>query len=153
MSKPSLAVIAALTCLSLISGASSWAQNDAPDRDRGRAGGGRFGGPGGPPGGGMFGGMAGNADSLMLALLRAETVRTELEIMPDQEEALQKLAERQRGERPDFDIRNASDEDRQKFFEKMQVDMAKRNAEAKAQVEEVLLPAQLERLEQIVVQA
>lgn len=168
MSLRSFAVIAAVTLVTMATLPTvSWAQSDDEERGRGRGGerggpggaGGRFGGgaggPGGGPGGMMGGGMMGGrgGDTILFDLLRAETVQTEIELKDDQKEALKKLAERQRGERPDFNFREASDEERQKFFEKMQADMAKRTAEAKEQLEEILLPSQFERLEQIAVQA
>jgi hypothetical protein len=85
-----------------------------------------------------------------MALLRIEKVKTELQISPDQEEALAKLAEQGRGERPEgVDFRNMSEEDRTAFFEKMRKEQAERNKQMKEQLEEVLLPEQIERLEQI----
>jgi hypothetical protein len=166
----SLAAIAAVSLITLTTVPTpAWAQGDGEEgRGRGRGGerggpggerggpGGRFGGgPGGPGGmmGGMMGGMGRGGDMLLLQLLQAEQVQTEIELMPDQKESLVKLAERQRGERPQFNFREASDEERQKYFENMQAEMAKRAAEAKDQLEEILLPAQFERLEQIAVQA
>lgn len=162
----SLAAIAALSLVTLTTlPAPAWAQGDGEEgRGRGRGGergerggpGGRFGGgPGGPGGmmGGMMGGMGRGGDMMLLQLLQVEQVQTEIELMPDQKESLVKLAERQRGERPQFNFREASDEERQKYFENMQAEMAKRAAEAKEQLEEILLPAQFERLEQIAVQA
>lgn len=101
-------------------------------------------GPGGP---GMFGGgMGGGSDMMLLGLLRVEEVQKELELMPDQIEALQKAA--QRGERPEFD-RNASEEDRRAAMRKRMEEM---NEKAAAQLEEVLLPEQLERGREIVLQ-
>ena len=166
MSIRSWAAIAAISLVSAVSVPLVFAQGDA-NRDRGRAGGGeqaggRFGGggSGGGPGGmmggsgGMAGGMMGRGgDNVMFDLLRLKEVQVEIELMPDQEASLKKLAERQRGERPDFNFREASEEDRNAFFAKMQADMAKRSAEAKEQLEEILLPAQFERLEQLAVQA
>ena len=159
----SLAAIAAVSLITLATlPAPAWAQGDGEEgRGRGRGGerggpGGRFGGgPGGPGGmmGGMMGGMGRGGDMMLLQLLQVEQVQTEIELMPDQKESLVKLAERQRGERPQFNFREASDEERQKYFENMQAEMAKRAAEAKEQLEEILLPAQFERLEQIAVQA
>ncbi len=99
----------------------------------------------------MMGGQSG--DAVMLGLLREDPVRTELELMPDQVEALQKIADEQRGQRPEFgNFQEMSEEERRAAFEKMQAEMAKRMAETKAKVEEVLLPAQFERLEQIALQ-
>ena len=123
-----------------------------------RGGGGRGGAPGGfqgrGPGGGGPGGPGG-AD-MTLGLLRIEAVQTELEVSPKQKEALEKMAsqamEQAReafagGERPDF--RNMSEADRNAFFEKMRKQVEERTAEMKAQLDEVLLPQQIERLNQI----
>jgi hypothetical protein len=63
------------------------------------------------------------------------------------------MAERQRPERPDFDFRNASDEERAAFAAKMQAQQAERAADTRAQLEELLLPEQLDRLDQIALQA
>lgn len=140
------------------------AQEERPrgERPRGeRPEGGRFGGgPGGPGGGGpggMMGGMMGmgargGAGNLVM-LLGREEVRTEIELMPDQVEGLRKMAERMRPERPDFDFRNATDEERSAFMAKMQAQQAERAADAKAQLEELLMPKQFERLEQIALQS
>ena len=160
----SIRYLAALAALALVTFASgllpSWSQDDAPKRDRGGDGGGRggFGGGGfgggfgGGPGGGMMGGMI-RPDNMMTDLLRIETVRAEIKLMPDQEEALKKLPTRPRGERPNFNFGEASEAEQKSFMEKMQAEMAKRSAETKEQLEEILLPAQFERLEQLAVQA
>lgn len=146
----SLAAMAALA-LMLVSPTTLLAQDGNQPGGRGGRG---QGGPGGRFGGGMMGGQQ-NGDAIMIGLLREEPVRTELELMPDQVEALQKIAEEQRGQRPDFgggNFQEMSEEERRAAFEKMQSEMAKRMAETKAKVEEVLLPAQFERLEQIALQ-
>ncbi len=154
-------VVAAITTVSV---ATSFANLSAQDGERPDRGGerGRFGGGGGPGGQGGFGGGLGgfgggfarpSGDMLMVGLLRNDKVREELEIMPDQEEALKKMAERQRGDRPETNFRDASESERAKMLETLQAEMQKRASEAKAQLEEVLLPAQFERLEQIAVQA
>lgn len=131
-------------------------------RERGGPQGGRGpGGPGGPgfggPGGGMFGmGMGGrgavNLDQIMVNLVNREEVQKELALLPDQTDALQKVNEKMRGERPDFDFRTASEEERAAFMTKMQAQMAERTKVAKEQLEELLLPDQFERLEQISIQ-
>jgi hypothetical protein len=109
--------------------------------------GGGFGGPGGMMGRGGFGG-----DMLLVGLLAQPAVREELKLDEAQLAGLEKLAERQRPARPDFDFRNATDAQRQQFAAQMQEQAAKRAAEAKEQLEELLLPEQLERLEQIALQ-
>jgi len=97
-------------------------------------------------------GMAGRGMGLV-ALLGREDVRKEIKLMPDQAEGLKKMADRQRPERPDFDFRNASDEERAAFAAKMQAQQAERAADTRAQLEELLLPEQLDRLDQIALQA
>jgi hypothetical protein len=129
---------------------------------RGRRGGGGPGGFGGGPGGfggpGAFGGaMFGRGgvggDVVLISLLRIEAVREELELDPDQLEGLRKLNERLRPTtRPDFDFRAATPEQRAAFTERMGKEAAERASEAKAHVEELLLPDQMDRLEQIAIQ-
>ena len=116
---------------------------------RGGAGGGGFGGRGGG-GGSMFGGRGGG--DMTMTLLRVEAIRTELEISPDQEEALTKMQEQGRPERPDADFRNMSEEERTEFFTKMRKQAEERNTKMKEQLEEVLFPEQLERLQEINIQ-
>ena len=115
---------------------------------RGGAGGGGFGSRGG--GGSMFGGRGGG--DMTMTLLRVEAIRTELEISPDQEEALTKMQEQGRAERPDGDFRNMSEEERTEFFTKMRKQAEERNTKMKEQLEEVLFPEQLERLQEINIQ-
>ncbi len=114
---------------------------------RGGAGGGGFGSRGG---GSMFGGRGGG--DMTQTLLRIEAIRTELEISPDQEEALTKMQEQGRTERPSADFRNMSEEERTEFFTKMRKQAEERNAKMKEQLEEVLFPEQLERLQEINIQ-
>ncbi|TWU42829.1 hypothetical protein [Novipirellula artificiosorum] len=122
--------------------------------------GGRGGGPGGGgPGGGGFGGRGGgpgggesSSGEAMVGLLRIEEVRAECELMPDQEEALKKIQDDSRTERPDFDFRNASEAERTKFFEKMQEERAERAKKIEGQLDQVLMPAQMKRLKQIALQ-
>ena len=103
---------------------------------RGGAGGGGFGSRGG---GSMFGGRGGG--DMTMTLLRVEAIRTELEISPDQEEALTKMQEQGRTERPNADFRNMSEEERTEFFDKMRKEAAERNTKMKEQLEEVLFPS------------
>jgi hypothetical protein len=114
---------------------------------RGGAAGGGFGSRGG---GSMFGGRGGG--DMTMTLLRVEAIRTELEISPDQEEALTKMQEQGRTERPNADFRNMSEEERTEFFDKMRKEAAERNTKMKEQLEEVLFPEQLERLQEINIQ-
>jgi len=117
---------------------------------RGGAGGGGGGGFGSRGGGSMFGGRGGG--DMTQTLLRIEAIRTELEISPDQEEALTKMQEQGRTERPSGDFRNMSEEERTEFFTKMRKQAEERNAKMKEQLEEVLFPEQLERLQEINIQ-
>lgn len=124
--------------------------------DRGDRGGRPGGGfqRGGPPGGGGFrpgGGRPGGGDPTLM-LLGIEEVQTELQIDPDQKAALAKLREQARPERPNLDFGSMTEDERREAFEKMQKQREQRNAELKEQLIEVLLPEQMERLEQIVLQ-
>lgn len=154
------AIAAAVVLSSSVMMASAQEERPRGERPRGeRPEGGRFGGgPGGPGGmlGGMMGGMMGmgqrgGAGSLVM-LLGREEVRTEIELMPDQVAGLRKMAERMRPERPDFDFRSGSDEERSAYMAKIQAQQTERAADAKAQLEELLMPKQFERLEQIAMQ-
>jgi hypothetical protein len=116
---------------------------------RGGAGGGGFGGRTGG-GGSMFGG--GGGGDMTMTLLRIEAVRTELEISPDQEEALTKMQEQGRPERPSGDFRNMDEEERTEFIAKIRKQAEERATKMKEQLEEVLFPEQLERLQEINIQ-
>ncbi|TWU08529.1 hypothetical protein [Stieleria varia] len=120
-------------------------------------GGGR--GPGGPGGRGGFGGgppggFGRGGGDMSMGLLRIDAVKKELELMPDQEEALKKLeAERpERGERPNFDFQNATDEERQAFFDKRMKEQEEQTAKMREKLEEVLFPEQIDRLDEIALQ-
>lgn len=119
----------------------------------GRPGGGRTGGGGfrGGFGGGFSGGRGGGG---LAGLLRIEQVREEIELMPDQEEALKKVSEdRPRFERPEgIDFRDQSEENQKKlqaFIKKVQKQRVEAEEKLRDQLEEILLPEQLERLEQL----
>ena len=101
------------------------AQRPGGQGGQGGQGGGFRGGQGGARGGfqggmgGFGGGMRGGSSNVM-SLLRIEAVQTELEISPAQKEAIEKLSEQGRGERPDFgNFRDMSEEERREMFEKM----------------------------------
>ncbi len=137
-------------CLVLVAVLASPAmsQDERPDR----RGGGR-GGPGGGPGGpGGFGGGRGGDPTL--GLLMIPEVRKEIEVMPDQEEALTKIREQAASsfERPNFDFGSASEEERTKMFQEMQAKRSKAEKEIRDKLEEVLLPEQFERLSEISLQ-
>jgi hypothetical protein len=97
--------------------------------------------------------MMGGGDQT-IALLRIEEVQTELEIAPEQNEAIDKLSEESRqGGGMDFSkVRDMTEEERAEFFTKFREEQTKRNKEMKEKLEEVLLPPQMERLEQISIQ-
>jgi len=137
-------------------------EDGAPSTREGRGGGRGFGvrggdrargGFGGRPGG-MRGGPMGGAPEL--ALLRSAEVRQELEVMPDQAEALQKIEkrgeERPRGPAEGFDFRNASEDERAEMFKKMQTMREEVAKEQKELLKEVLFPEQIERLDQLMLQ-
>ena len=110
----------------------------------GRRGGG-FGGPGGPGG---FGGGRG-PDGSMLGLLLIPEVNQELDLSDTQLGALVRLREQNRPEGRDMDIRNMDREERREMFEKMQSERAAKQSEVEEQLEEILLPGQLDRLREI----
>ncbi len=107
------------------------------------------GGRGGPGGGGM----RGNSDMMLLGVLSNEAIQEEAEIMPDQQEAIKELVEGMRGERPTLSgFRDASPEEREKMFADMRSQMEERMKKAREKVQEILLPEQLQRLNEIVIQ-
>ena len=126
-------------------------------QERGGADGGGRGGSGGGGRGGQRGGSRGGQSSLndmVTSLLRIDAVKEEIQLEPDQEDALTKLAEQAReGGRPDFgNFRDMSDDERKEFFEKMQKDREEASAKRAEQMEEILFPAQTDRLKQIAIQ-
>jgi len=148
------------TTLQIVSAQERPERGNREQRDGPGGPGGRFGGAGGPGGpGGGFGGAMGMAaralvdiDRLMVQLIARQEVQDELELLPDQVDGLAKMNERLRGERPDFDVRNATEEQRNQFIAKMQEQQAERTKQAKDQLEDLLLPDQFDRLEQIAIQ-
>ncbi len=152
------AIVVTTASVQFVSAQDDRQRGERGGRDRGGPPGGRQGGFGGGGFGGGFGGVGlrgrGQAvgDMMMVGLLAREDVRDELQLLPDQVEGLQKLNERLRPERPNFDFQNASQEERQAFTTKMQAEQAERAAEMKDNLEELLLPEQLTRLEQIAMQ-
>jgi len=110
-------------------------------------------GGGGRPGGG-FGGFGGGGGVLDLA--NRKDVQEHLELLPDQVEDLEKLAEDERaGQRErmqglfsGFD-RNASEEERNAAREKIQEVLRKSAAETQTKVDKILLPHQSKRLSQL----
>ncbi len=159
-----LAAMALMSILTLPVIAQDDSRGERGSRERGR-----FGGPGGGPGGpgGGFGGpggrggpmggpgsfTGGGAESLV-DLLRRPSVQKELDLMADQTAALEEMQRRSREgrSRPDFDFRSADEEQRREFFEKMQAQRASDNQTQQSQLEEVLLPDQMQRLQQLALQ-
>ena len=117
----------------------------------GRFGGGMRGGPGGQGGGGMRGGQAGGMDPTLMLLMSAE-VREEIGLDAEQGAALKKLSESLRPERPDADFRSMSNEERTEFFESMRTKMQEKAKEAKEQLQDVLFPGQMKRLNELAIQ-
>lgn len=122
----------------------------------GRPGGGQF---GGRPGGGQFGGRPGGGQNniSISQLLQSEKVRNEAEVFDEQVQELKETSDKIRaaaranqGERPDF--RNLSEEQRRELFEKFRKSSEETQKKINAAVEEILLPHQLERLEEIRIQ-
>jgi Spy/CpxP family protein refolding chaperone len=116
--------------------------------------------PGGPPGGGRGGfgfgfggpgGFGGFGGGSLADVLRREDVRKELELLEDQVEKLQKLAEARGGQMRDVlaGLQDLSEEERR---EKIRERMEKAQAETEKQIGEVLLPHQMKRLKQLAVQ-
>lgn len=126
------------------------------DSDRGDRGGrpggfGRGGFRGGMMGAGMMGGMV-RSDMMLLGFLRIEEVQKEIDLLSDQKEALEKLGEKLReGSRPEagFDFREATEEQRNEFIEKMRAWGEEQSKMVTENLEEILFPEQLERLRQI----
>jgi hypothetical protein len=102
-------------------------------------------GRGGRGGQGGFGGGFGGGTAF---LLQNPDVRKELEIVDEQIEKIDAIRERQQGDRPQFPGRDATEEERTEFFNKMR----ERNAANTKEIEAVLLPQQRERLAQIALQ-
>jgi Spy/CpxP family protein refolding chaperone len=108
--------------------------------------------PGGGRGG--FGGGPGGGTGL-LGLAQMEAVQKEIEAVEDQVAAIRKLAEdtraaRPEGQRPDF--RNMDEAAREKAMAEARAQREKETAATNAKLAEILLPPQIERLEQISLQ-
>jgi Spy/CpxP family protein refolding chaperone len=106
--------------------------------------------PGGGRGG--FGGPGGFGGVSLLDLARIEAVQKEIEAVDDQLKGIEKLSEEMRAsraERPQVDWRNMSEADREKAMAEGRARREKEAATANAKLAEILLPLQIERLEQI----
>ncbi|MCD0457944.1 hypothetical protein LOC72_00555 [Roseiconus lacunae] len=119
---------------------------------RGGRGGFQGGGPGGPGGRGFGGPGGGFGGSSVLGLLQIDEVKEEIDLLPDQEKAIGKINEgrprMERGERGQDVDRDAMRE----RFEKFREELTAFGKKADEQLEEVLDPMQMERLQQIEVQ-
>ena len=104
------------------------------------------------PGG--FGGAGGQRAISLVQLVAIEKVRKEAEILDEQEEDIRTAVEKVRqesrtnqGERPNF--RELSEEQREELFKKFREQQEATNKKITAAVEDVLLPQQIERLNEI----
>ncbi|MEM9367350.1 MAG: hypothetical protein AAGD07_15260 [Planctomycetota bacterium] len=157
-----------VTALSCLWAGSTIAQERGPDGgrrgdrgDRGQRDGGQrggFRGDGGPGGGGFRGGGGtrgggpGGGGGNVMSLLLIEEVREEIGLQADQVDALRKTGEglRDRMRPPEgFNFREASEEDRQKMFDEMRAKQQQVEEELRADLEVILLPDQMDRLDEI----
>ncbi len=135
-----LVLVLAAGCCAALAGSYAQAQ---PQRGPG-GGPGAFGGAGGSFGGFGVGGLA--------EVLRREDVRKELELLDDQVAQLEKLAESRREKMRDLlsGLRDVPQEERaaktRELFQKSQQDL-------EAEIGKILLPHQLKRAKQLVVQS
>ncbi|HAN97705.1 MAG TPA: hypothetical protein DCQ98_09870 [Planctomycetaceae bacterium] len=117
-------------------------------------GGGR--GQGGPGGfGGMGMGMGGMGGGGLATLLNFETVQKEIGLEEDQLTQVTEAREAINEKRPEFDFRSMQDlseDERAEKMEEFRESMQKLADEMNEKIEEILLPNQLERLQQIEVQ-
>jgi Spy/CpxP family protein refolding chaperone len=107
-------------------------------------------------GGGFRGGFGGGGG--VLGLLYRDDVRQDLQLVDEQQEKVDSLAEEIRTELQDEmremfrGMQDLSDEERQQQFEKIRSRMEEVNANAEKRLKKVLLPHQFDRLKQIDVQ-
>jgi Spy/CpxP family protein refolding chaperone len=104
---------------------------------------------GGPGGRGGFGGGG------SLGVLQDEKVRSELGILPEQYAKIQAINEKMMTDmRSMFSgLRDLSDDERQAKFAELREKMTARTADVQKQLNEILLPDQISRLEQISTQS
>jgi len=134
-----LVLVLAVGCCAAVFDSSAQAQ---PPRGPG-------GGPGGFGGPGAFGGGFGGGN--LSDVLRREDVRKELELLDDQVEQLQKLAE-SRGERMRELFGGLRDVPQDQRREKMQEILQKAQQELETEIGKILLPHQLKRAKQLATQ-
>lgn len=133
------------------------AQEDGRPQGRFQRGPGGQGGRGPGGFGGGFGGFGRGGGGGVMGLLQIPQIREEIDLLPDQEEALKKVGEkRPRFERPEgLDFRDRSEENQAKLreaMEKMREQAEEFAKKANSELEEILFPEQMERLQQIEVQ-
>ena len=110
-------------------------------------------------GGGRGGDRGGRDQSNELSLLANEKVQEELELVDDQIDEIEELSNEMRQSMRDMfsdrrdEMRDASDEERREMWSEMQVEMKKQYADLSPKIEAVLLPAQVQRLAEIKMQA
>ena len=100
------------------------------------------------------GGMMGRFVADPLILLQSEQVQKELELVDDQKAKLRKIGEKMRNEmREAFSgLRDLSSEERRKKIDELREKLPARAEELRKEVNDVLLPHQVDRLKQIRVQ-
>ena len=107
-------------------------------------------------GGGFRGGFGGGGG--VLGLLYRDDVRQDLQLVDEQQEKVDALADEIRTELQDEmremfrGMQDLSDDERQQQFEKIRTRMEDVNADAEKRLKKVLLPHQFDRLKQIDVQ-
>jgi len=108
-----------------------------------------------PPGGGRGGFGFGRGGGGLMGLLRNEAVQKELEMLDDQIAAVEKLGEKLQEEFPRPEIgnfRDMSEQDREKAMAQFRERSEKVEKAAAKQLAEILLPPQMKRLKEILVQ-
>jgi len=97
----------------------------------------------------MRGGFGGGG---LLGLVRIEAIQKDIELLDDQKAEIDKVVEELRGQRGEGDrpnIREMSDEEREKFFAEMRKKWEERTKVANERLAKILLPHQLKRVKEI----
>ena len=105
--------------------------------------------PGGPRDRNFFGGNNG-----WLGLLRNDSIMDEIELVDDQREEIEALEDEMREEMRErmMELRDMDGADRREMFTQLREEMEERQTELQTEVEKVLLPGQLKRLQELDVQ-
>ncbi|MCA9104902.1 MAG: hypothetical protein KDA83_05725 [Planctomycetales bacterium] len=114
-----------------------------PGGGRGGRGGFGFGGPGGPGGGGSA------------MLVTNEAIQKELDLLDEQVADIEAAMEEMNENRPEFDfqaLRDLPEDERTEKMEEFREKMQELSADMEKKIEGILLPEQMERLQQIQVQ-